>query len=638
MAQHVQLTVKIGGSKISPISYCSISQRIDWHHYFEILVPVGGFSKSSTTILNQARDFIGKRVEIAFKIMKPSESDVRNEFYGVVTEISLNRRNKGNREVLVKGYSPTILLDGMHNCKSYTAKSLDAIVSDLHSQIPENDIKFVTDPGFKGEIPYIVQYKESNFHFLNRIADRYGEWCYYDGRELKFGRLSKTPKHDLPVDKSLSDFEFSLKVLNINHNISTYDYMQNDIYLDKTKDFQVNDLDEYGDYALSKSENTYKQISTYYSSGNFKDKKDFSDYNEARKVADTKDLVQNQGVSDDPYINVGSVINITGESSGEENYGEFIILSINHAIDITGNYVNHFKAIPAQANIPPVNRYISAPHSEIQPAVVKDNDDPEALGRVKVQFFWQDQGDETPWLRLAHVYGGKMSGGEQHGFYFIPEIGDEVLIGFENDNPDKAFVIGNLYHKKSSPDNWYNSNNNIKSIRTRNGNQIIFIDEDGKEEIRILNKDDQSPTNEISLSLNDNGKITIKSEGELEISADSIKISAQNDITIDSGQKTKLTANDYQLDANNDIKLTGQLVKLDGQNTTTIKGQSRLELEGTNTSVKGEAGLKLEGTQTKIEATQLSLEGNAQAEIKGATVKVAGNVLTEISGTLVKIN
>lgn len=638
MAQHVQLIVKIGGSKISPISYCSINQRIDCHHNFEILVPVGGFSKSSTTILNQAKDFIGKRVEIAFKVMKPEESDIQNEFYGIVTEVNMNRRNKGNREVLIKGYSPTILLDGRPNCKSYTEKTLSAIVTDLHRQIPENDLKFVTDPVFTGEIPYIVQYKESNFHFLNRIADRYGEWCYYDGRELKFGRLKKTPKHNLPIDKNLSDFAFALKISDINYNTCIYDYMQNDVYLNKTKDFQVNDLDEYGDYALSKSESTYKQINTYYSWRCFKDKQEFSDYNEGKKAADAKDLVHNQGVSDDPYINVGSIINITGESSGEENYGEFIILTLNHSIDITGNYVNHFTAIPAQANIPPSNRSVSNPVSEIQPAVVKDNDDPEQLGRVKVQFFWQDQSDETPWLRLAHVYGGMMSGGEQHGFYFIPEIGDEVLVGFENDNPDKAYVIGNMYHKKSPPDHWYHSGNNFKSIRTRNGNQIIFIDEDGKEEIRILNKDDKSPTNEISLSLNDNGKITIKSEGELEISADSIKISAQNDITIDSGQKTKLTANDYQLDASNDIKITAQQVALDGQNTTAIKGQSKLELKGTDTSVKGEAGLKLEGAQTKIEATQLTMEGNAQAELKGATVKVAGTAVTEVSGALVKIN
>lgn len=637
MAQYVQLTVRIGGSKISPISYCSINQRIDGHHSFEILVPVDGFSRSNSTILNQSKDFLGQRMELSFKIVKPQESNEKNEFSGIVTEVSLNRRNKGNKEVLVRGYSPTILLDGQPVCRSYSEKTLRDIVSELHNLILQNDLKVNIDPVFTGEIPYIVQYKESNYHFLNRIADKYGEWCYYDGRELNFGRITKKTKYNLPIDKNLSDFEFSLQIQNLNSDTYHYDYMQNSVYAEKTKEYEVNDLDPYGKHALSRSEEIYNQNNVFYSFGLFKDQQDFMDHYKTRKFALSKNLISNEGVSDNPYINVGSIINVTGESKGEEDYGEFIIMSLNHSIDITGNYVNHFTAIPAQANTPPVNRSITKPFSETQPAVVIDNDDPEKLGRVKVRFFWKKEGDDFPWLRLIHPYGGKISG-NQHGFYFIPEIGDEVMVGFENDNPDKPFVIGSVYHKNSKPDHWYHADNNIKSIRTRNGNQIILIDEDGKEEIRILNKDDASPTNEISLSLNNNGKITIKSVGDLEIAAENIKISANTDLTVESGQNTKFKTTDYQLDATNGVQIKGQQITAEGQNTTTIKGQSQLELEGTRTSVKGQAELKLEGTQTKIDATQLNMTGNAQAELSGATVKIAGSAITEVSGGLVKIN
>ncbi len=80
------------------------------------------------------------------------------------------------------------------------------------------------------------------------------------------------------------------------------------------------------------------------------------------------------------------------------------------------------------------------------------------------------------------------------------------MVGFESCNPDMPFAMGSVYHKNSKPDHWYHSKNNMKSIRTRSGNQIILIDEDGKEEIRILNKDDGSPKNEISLSMNDKEK------------------------------------------------------------------------------------------------------------------------------------
>jgi Rhs element Vgr protein len=604
------------------------------------LLPVEGFSKNNRTILDQASAFIGKKAEIAFKVNKPQEDANQNEFYGIVTEVSLTRSNMGNREVLIRGQSPTVLLDGRPNCKFYFQKSLKEIVSGIHDQVTQNDLKINSNPTFKEDIPYIVQYKESNFHFMNRIADKYGEWCFYDGKELNFGRLNKndnSKRAKIPIDKCLSDFEFSLRIQNVNYKVITYDYLKNLTYTQETGSIQINDLDNYGNQTLSESDKIFKQKNTFYSPGYFKNEKDFIDKTETRKFETTKDLISADGVCDNPYINVGSIIEVTGETANQENYGDFIVTSLNHSIDVTGNYVNNFTAIPAQSNIPPLNRNVSLPTSEIQPAVVTDNNDPERLGRVKVKFFWQTEGDDFPWLRLIHPYGGKMEGSDQHGFYFIPEIGDEVMIGFENDNPDKPFVIGNMYHKNSKPDHWHDADNNMKSIRTRNGNQIIFSDENGSEEIRILNANDNSPTNEISLSMSNSGKITIKSEGELEISAESIKISARNDITVDSGQKTKFTANDYQLDANNGIQMSGQQLELEGTNTV-MKGTADLKMEGASTSVKGTTELKMEGIQTSIEATVLKMEGNAQSELKGAMVKVAGNATTEIKGGIVRIN
>lgn len=638
MPQHVQIDVKIGGNKVPHLSYCFVNQFIDWHHQFEIAFIVDFYKEKYNTVLNKIKDFIGKKVEIAFKINGSKEGNVQNEFIGIVTEVRLSRKVTGIKEVFIKGYSPTILLDGKSNCCTYSEKTLSDIVQVIHDQIPQNDLKINVDTVYTAEIPFITQYKESNFHFLNRIADKYGEWCFYNGSELIFGSLDKSKMINIPVDKNLSGFEFSLRLNNMNCRVITYDYLENTVYTKNTKDYAVNDIDPYGDHSLSQSERIYRQNPTCYSPELFQKESDFIDFFETQKLAHSKELIYNEGSSDNPCINIGSVIKITSDIEHEDDFGEFIITSINHQIDNEGKYVNHFTAIPKQANKPVINRNIKSPVSEIQPAVVTDNDDPENMGRVKIRFFWQKQSESTPWLRIIHAHGGKANNGEQHGFYFLPEIGDEVMVGFESNNPDKPFVIGSVYHKNSKPDHWYHANNNIKSIRTRNGNQIILIDEDGKEEIRILNKDDASPTNEISLSLNNNGKITIKSVGDLEISAENIKISANTDLTVESGQNTKLKANVYQLDANNSIKLTGQQITIEGQNSTTVKGQSQLVLEGTTTSVKGQAELKLEGAQTKINATQLKIEGTAQTEISGATVKVAGTAITEVTGALVKIN
>ncbi|WP_282057310.1 phage baseplate assembly protein V, partial [Maribacter luteus] len=67
---------------------------------------------------------------------------------------------------------------------------------------------------------------------------------------------------------------------------------------------------------------------------------------------------------------------------------------------------------------------------------VLDNADPNGLGRIKVQFPWQKpMGTSTPWIKMATPYSGSGK-----GFYFIPEKDEEVLVGFEGDNPEKPFV------------------------------------------------------------------------------------------------------------------------------------------------------------------------------------------------------
>jgi type VI secretion system secreted protein VgrG len=622
LAQNIALTVKIGGKSYSPISYCSINERIDWHHTCEVLMPVDGFAKSNNTILDQVKDFIGQKIEISFKIKKPKESDIQNEFYGIVTKISLNRRNRGNKEILIQGYSPTILLDGQPNCRVFVNKTIEEIANILFERIPEKQITLECNPSFKGQIPYITQYKESNFKFLCRLTDSFGEWCFYDGKKVIVGKLKKEEKVNLPIDVSLSDFDFSLGIENINRTVCHYNYEENRLYEFNTNSLNINDLENYGNHALDTSERIFQQKNFTMASELFEAEKQFTFFNETKKYQKTKELIMADGVSDHPYINTGSIINITGESKNEEDFGEFIILSVNHSIDVTANYINHFTAIPAQANVPPMNKSIIHPLAEVQPAQVIDNADPEKLGRVKIKFFWQEKEEDTPWLRIAQVYGGQADNVHQHGFYFIPEIGDEVIVGFESDNPDKPFIIGNAYHKNSPPDHWYDDQNAIKSIRTRNGNQIVFIDKDGNEEIRILNKDDQSPTNEISLSLSDRGKILIKTEGDLEISADSIKISSNTDIVLESGKDTQVSANNYKLNSNNEVSIAGQ----------------KIEIEGSNSKLKGNAQLEIEGGQSSLKAQMLAVDGGAQTEIKGARVSVNGSAQVEVKGGIIMLN
>src|SRR5690606_2913401 len=99
----------------------------------------------------------------------------------------------------------------------------------------------------------------------------------------------------------------------------------------------------------------------------------------------------------------------------EDDFGKLIISSVTHTIDNTCSYENTFTAIPAKSKNPPAENF-SMPIAHPQPAVVKENSDPEGMGRVKVKFFWHGGNETTPWIRVAGVMAGKLKS-KVHGFY-----------------------------------------------------------------------------------------------------------------------------------------------------------------------------------------------------------------------------
>lgn len=184
-------------------------------------------------------------------------------------------------------------------------------------------------------------------------------------------------------------------------------------------------------------------------------------------------------------------------------------------------------------------------------AIVRENNDPDKRGRVRVEYPWfHGASSEMPseWARLCLPYASKESGS-----WFLPEMGDEVIVYFENGNLDFPIVMGSLFSPKNKPpesgrDGDLNSDNknDLKFIRTREGHMICFDDSSGKSGIYLKDKDNRrieihSKEKKIVISDEQDNQIEIKGP---EIS---IKNSSGNHVTIKNGSVTVHSSGEIKL-------------------------------------------------------------------------------------------
>jgi uncharacterized protein involved in type VI secretion and phage assembly len=207
--------------------------------------------------------------------------------------------------------------------------------------------------------------------------------------------------------------------------------------------------------------------------------------------------------------------------------------------------------------------------------LVTNNNDPDAMNRVKVKFPWLGDTIESHWARVLVV-----GGGNERGIAWMPEINDEVLVAFEHGDMTRPYILGGLWNgNDKAPDGATlveSGNVEVRTIKTRVGHIIRLTDKSGSEKIEIIGKD---TTTKIILDVA-NKKISIEGPGDIEVKVD---------------QNMKFSAP------------TGD-ISIEGKNVT-IKAQQNLNAEATaNLGLKGTAGAKL--------------ESSGIAEVKGSMVKV----------------
>jgi uncharacterized protein involved in type VI secretion and phage assembly len=148
--------------------------------------------------------------------------------------------------------------------------------------------------------------------------------------------------------------------------------------------------------------------------------------------------------------------------------------------------------------------------------VVSNNQDPDGGARVKVTFPWLSDEEESHWARVASF----MAGAER-GAYFLPEVGDEVLVAFEHGDVSRPYVIGVLWNGQDPPPAANDDGeNNLRVIKSRSGHLIKLDDTKGSEKIEIIDKGGE---NAVTWDTGSN-KITVAAGQDIEVKAGSGKI------------------------------------------------------------------------------------------------------------------
>jgi uncharacterized protein involved in type VI secretion and phage assembly len=201
-------------------------------------------------------------------------------------------------------------------------------------------------------------------------------------------------------------------------------------------------------------------------------------------------------------------------------------------------------------------------------AIVTNTQDPDGLGRVKVKFPWLSDQDESHWARIATPMAGP-----QRGFYFLPEVDDEVLVAFEHGLAEYPYVLGGLWNGKDKPPENKGGKNNsdVRTIKSRSGHIIRLDDSQNAEKIEIIAKGGKSS---IVIDAKAN-TIVIKSDSDLTLEASNgtLKLSGKSVEISSTANAVKVTSKAaIELIATSELKQSAKLAEIKADAKLTLKG------------------------------------------------------------------
>lgn len=572
MENKVNVSINIEGTDITHFSTFKLVQRFNEHHSFELRFDYDQIETLGTLSLDKSKNFVGKNISISFGSV-PGQEQI---FIGKITRVEFAHSNGYQGELVISGYSPTILLERGPDLGSYLGKNLQSIISQATADAPSNDLNMQIKPVHTATIDYIMQYRESDFAFLNRLSAEYYEWFFYDGMNLNFGKPDKQKEVSLTYGRNLHTLQYAMQVAPLKYDKYAYNPKQDELLTSQPAGASGSSPDT--SFAINASNQMFSKTYSQPLSVRVDSKEQIDEFVNNEQKALISELVHVSGSGDEPLVAIGSILNITSSTRSvnnfeEQSFGKFLVTSVYHQVDDVGHYQNTFEAVSADTERLQVKQ-AEKPFADMQLATVLDNDDPQKQGRVKVQFKWQcTSNDPTEWLRVMSPNAGHGDTGKNRGFLVVPEKGDQVIVGFEEGNIARPVVMGSVYHSNNVDSGGF-TNSNIKGMMSRKGSNLTFNDAEhalmlatSLSNIIQVHEGEgvvqSTAAQSISHKTGDN-LIEIQNKGG------SITLNAKTAITIQTG------ASSITLNTNGTISIKGNIFTVEAKNNH-IQGESKLD-------------------------------------------------------------
>ena len=557
------ITISVGKKSLSSFISLQIEQNIGKHHRFQMSVELETGSNRYVHNINSSKDWLGESI-----VVKAANTPI---FVGVVTNVQLHREGSDFGCIIVSGYSATYRMETAHSCFSWNDTTIGDVVKKLCA---EAKVQLELNPAYKENKDYICQYEESDFDFIRRLAHQYQEWMYFDGTKLIFGKPRKLADPiRLEYGTTLSSLDIGLQTLARSEQVFSYHSGADREMQRMTPDLAYGHDKLAGD-AFRASLGMFSKPARQHALPRISNETELVNYMGRKQAAETAETHYITAESQVPTLRVGSVVSLYSSflervgNLSEESLGNFIIIEITHEVSQGSYYKNRFKAIPATIKALPSPK-VRMPLAETQMATVLSNADPEGKGRVRVRMNWQTDGMQTGWVRVMTPDGGSSSDVKSNrGFVFIPEVGDQVLLGFRHGDPARPYVMGSLFNGTTGRGGL--EGNHMKSLTTRSGHTIKL--NDSLSSLGITIKDIKG------------NSIHIDSVG------DDIIINAKRNITINAGETFTVNAREMEVNIDRDI-----IEKIGKNKISTIGNKISLEAmekeeeitENTNINIGG---------------------------------------------------